>query len=243
MNEELILYYVNLLILQYKVKSKANLTTAAIVESSMIYDLIREVENGYNLDTAIGAQLDVLAKYVSATRIVAVNLPLERDYWGVVDYDEVPPFTGVAGVVDYTQDPIPDADLLLYDTDLNSSFALSDQELRTIIKLKIIQNNSNHSDKDIDDLINDFFGDNVIFQDQFDMSIDYIFDQQASQLAFIAFEIGALPKPMGVKINLSIVPDIENIFGMLDYNNTMTPSFIEGFLDYTDTPVGGWLTY
>jgi len=70
MNIELIAYYANLLILQYRTKPKAVPTIMALIRAIMFFNIIREVENGYDIETAIGKQLDVIAKYVGAERLV-----------------------------------------------------------------------------------------------------------------------------------------------------------------------------
>ncbi|RPJ58261.1 MAG: DUF2612 domain-containing protein [Dehalococcoidia bacterium] len=66
-DEELIEYYVNLIILQYK-RDKPEAHVRAYVKQLMIFELIQSVKNGYNLDTAVGKQLDVLGKYVGIDR-------------------------------------------------------------------------------------------------------------------------------------------------------------------------------
>jgi len=242
MNEILIAYYVNLLIIQYRSKDKARGHISSIVAGSMIYDLIKAVENGYNIDTAVGVQLDVLAKYVNAGRVVN-RFEFSRIFWGVVDYNEPQPYVDVAGVIDYQQDPIPDAILLSYETDQKPAYTLTDDELREVIKLKIVQNNSNHSTKEIDDLLFMFYGTNVIFNDNLNMTVEYIFDEQLRRIVEIARAENALPKPMAVGLLLTFTPDINNIYGMIDYSNNAIPSFLQGMVDYSSNPFGGWLTY
>ena len=90
MNSELISYYINLLIIQYRNKPNASGTIEALIKSLMIYDLIRSVENGYDVETAVGVQLDVLAKYVGVQR-VSTGLDFERVFF--VSSDEAK-FTG-----------------------------------------------------------------------------------------------------------------------------------------------------
>lgn len=242
MNETLIAYYINLLILQYRTKTKAPLHISNVVRNSMIYDLIRAVENGYDIDTAIGVQLDIIAKYVNAGRVIN-QFDFSRTFWSLVDYNEFEPYVDVAGVIDYNQEPIPDAIMLAYETDQKPAYTLTDDELRQIIKLKIVQNNSNHSPKEIDDLIFSFFGENVIFNDNLNMTIEYIFDEQLRRIIEIAEAENAIPKPMAVGLLLTFTPDIGNIYGMMDYGNNGIPGYLQGSIDYSDDPFGGWLNY
>ena len=156
MNDELISYYANLLIIQYRNKPNARGTILSIINSLMIYDLIRSVENGYDVETSAGVQLDVLAKYVGVSRI-STGVDFARTFFGFVDYDEIPPFPDVTGLISYDDLNPPDSQFLEYDTDEGSIFELTDEELRILIKLKIAQNNSNHSTGEIDDIFNEFF--------------------------------------------------------------------------------------
>lgn len=246
MNAELIAYYANLLILQYRNKPNAMGTIMAIIRSLMIYDLIRAVENGYDIDTAIGAQLDVLAKYTGADRVatgIELIVDFSRTFFGFVDYAEPTPYTGVAGLLPYDELIPPDAQFLKYDTDVQSAYRLTDSELRFLIKLKIGQNNSNHSVGEIDDILEEFFPGQVIFTDNFDMTISYIFDTDVERIAEIAIAQGAIPKPAAVGLEVSFVPDIENIFSLLKYEGGTPPDFSEGFIKYADDPFGSFLTY
>ena len=60
-------YYSNLLILQYHNKPKAKATVEASV--GLIPDnLIQEVANGFNINTAVGKQLDILGQYIGLDR-------------------------------------------------------------------------------------------------------------------------------------------------------------------------------
>lgn len=76
-------YYSNLLILQYHNKPKAKATIEASV--NVLPDgLIQEVLNGFNLDTAVGEQLDILGEYVGIDRGFinegVVSLLSDNDY-------------------------------------------------------------------------------------------------------------------------------------------------------------------
>lgn len=205
MNDELISYYANLLIIQYRNKPNALGTIQEIIRSLMIYDLIRSVENGYDVETAVGVQLDVLAKYAGVER-VSTGVDFTRVFFGSVDYDEIPPYSsGVVGFISYDDLNPPDAQFLEYDTDEGSLFELTDQELRILIKLKIAQNNSNHSTGEIDNILNEFFPGQVVFDDNFDMTISYVFSSSLTRIVSIAISQNAIPKPAGVKLLVGFV--------------------------------------
>lgn len=65
---DVINYYANLLILQYVGKPKAYATIQADAAPVVMGLLPNQVMNAYNLDTAVGVQLDVLGKYVGVNR-------------------------------------------------------------------------------------------------------------------------------------------------------------------------------
>lgn len=63
-------YYADLLILQYKTQPKARATISALTDKVIADGLLMDVINGFNLDTAVGKQLDILGKYIGLSRIV-----------------------------------------------------------------------------------------------------------------------------------------------------------------------------
>ena len=65
-------YYSNLLILQYHNKPKAKATIEASV-GLLPDELIINVINGFDIETAIGAQLDILGEYIGVDRYYLVD--------------------------------------------------------------------------------------------------------------------------------------------------------------------------
>lgn len=239
MDSELILYYVNLLIIQYRTLPKASAHIAALIKQLMIYDLMIQVRDGYNLDDAVGVQLDILGKYLGNDRIITGTV-FTRDYFGLVVYGATAPFDHEP-FIQYG-DTIPDVQWRRYEEDNQSLFTLNDTEYRFFLKLKLIQNYSNASNKEIDLFLEQFFGDDVIFTDRENMTISYIFQDNVERLVTIAVSEGLLPKPATVGLSVAFVPDIENIYTMILYGGT-TPDFGVGFSEYGGTPAGSWLTY
>lgn len=66
--EELSTYYANLLILQYIGKPKAFAMVKAVVTPLIMDQLPVDVQNSFDLSSAVGAQLDVVGKYVGVSR-------------------------------------------------------------------------------------------------------------------------------------------------------------------------------
>ena len=67
-DQDIIAYYANLLILQYREKPKAYATIEALVALAIMNQLPVDVLNGFDFDTAEGDQLDVIGKYVGVSR-------------------------------------------------------------------------------------------------------------------------------------------------------------------------------
>jgi hypothetical protein len=65
---DIVNYYINLLIVQYNNKAKARATVDAVVRPIIMDQLPVQVQNAYNIDTAVGVQLDTIAKYVGVLR-------------------------------------------------------------------------------------------------------------------------------------------------------------------------------
>lgn len=65
---ELINYYADLLILQYREKPNAFATIQDLVEMPIMDQLPLVLQDAFDLDTAVGVQLDTIGKYLGASR-------------------------------------------------------------------------------------------------------------------------------------------------------------------------------
>lgn len=239
-NDDLIAYYTNLLIIQYSGQPNAQATIAAVARSLMINDLIRAVENAYDVNTALGPQLDVLGKYVGVSRQVTGSA-FTRTYFGYTLYGTSPPFAGISGYMKYGDIP-PDVQVRTYQESSQTIYTLTDEEFRTVIKLKIILNFTLSTLKDVDDNLPNYFGGKVIVTDFFNMKISYIFEDSIAKLASIAISEGLVIRPTGVLLITSFTPDINNIFGYKQYGVT-PPTYERGYKVYGVTKAGGWVKY
>lgn len=239
---ELLQYYANLLILQYRTKDKAPEHIKALIKIIMILEVLVDIENGFDIDTSVGAQQDIIGKYLGVNRVVTGS-SFTRNYWGYCEYGDTSPFDfypyTIYGVI------APDVQIRTYEESSQSLYALTDQEFRFVQKMKIIQNNSNHSAYEIDQFIYRYFPEQAIFSDFIDrgnMSIAYIFNESSERIVNILISEDLLPKPAAVAVTVSFVPDINHLFGYSTYSGVY-PDFIYGYIKYGDIPEGGWLTY
>lgn len=68
-DQEIIDYYSNLLILEYLQQPKAYATIQTSVTPFVMDQLPIDVQNAFAIPTAVGVQLDILGKYVGASRV------------------------------------------------------------------------------------------------------------------------------------------------------------------------------
>lgn len=75
-------YYVSRLIFQYATKPNAQRLIALMVKQALMDDLATQVLEGFDVDTAVGAQLDILGKYIGVSRNVGTAiLPGLFSFW------------------------------------------------------------------------------------------------------------------------------------------------------------------
>jgi hypothetical protein len=67
-DQEIINYYANLLIMQYAGLPKAYATIQTLVSGLIANQIFTSVSNGFNIDTAVGVQLDLIGKLNGASR-------------------------------------------------------------------------------------------------------------------------------------------------------------------------------
>lgn len=193
---ELVEYYKDLLIIQYRDKPKARGTVGLFVSKVTFLELLRNIQNAYSIPGAIGPQLDTLAHYVGAERIVD-GVDFIRDYFGYAPYGATAPFA-FSGYIAYGA-PVPDVQIRDYNERFQSSFVLTDEELRTLIKIAIVRNNSNASLYETDALLTEFFGDTIYIEDKMDMDIIYYYKEGAAgRILNVAAALNILPRPAGV---------------------------------------------
>lgn len=192
-------YYAKLLIMQYNNKPRAIATVKAYVAEAVASQIIQQVEDGFDLDTAIGAQLTTLGTYRNAPRVI-YGLSLTKNFFAMPLYSDVDPSNDF-GFALYDVDPIPSWYFALY-ADVNELiYNLSDSDLRTLIKYLAQINSCGFGLGEIDTILFTYFGTYVTLDDNLDMTITYTDDPaDPSNLFAIVESIGALPHPSGVEV-------------------------------------------
>ncbi len=239
-NDSLIEYYVNLLIIQYHDLPLAQAQIRAFVKESLANGIAFDVRDGYSVDTAIGKQLDVLGKYEDINRFYeGENL---NGYFAFTNYDDPTPDPRKRGYQDYADFPNNEGQWLEYSSSLNGTFVLSDDDFRILLRLRIGQNNINHSQAEIDALIFKIFGDTVIADSPGDMIMYYFAPAILTTILTVALQKKVLPKPLAVRLNW-VISGVEPFFGFASYSRI--PVGGTGFTDYADYGIklGSYLDY
>lgn len=231
---DLIAYYVNLLIIQYHNKPKAKATIALYTKELIANAILLQIEEAYNLETAVGRQLDVLGKYEDIDRFYnVINLV---DFFSIPKYADVdastsPPQYGFETYATFDADDDFNG-TLTYDKVISVSNGLPDNYFRTLIKLRIAQNTVNYSDQAINDTMFNFFGTTVRPEDMGNMAMAYFVTGVPTQLIQATLFKKVLLKPMAV--GLFLVTGITGLmFGFETYDGITSP-FAYGFADYAD---------
>lgn len=199
--EELVTYYQNLLIIQYKRSVKAFQTIGALSTEVVADNIYQQVEAAFDVTTAIGNQLDILGAYVGAHRLLANFISSDQfmafPFYANIHADLVVGFAQYADV-----DP-PMGYWLLYVT-IGTSYILTDGQMQSLIQYLIAVHASDHTNASIDLIFEQFFGQYVTLTDNADMTLTYTHDatNDPFQLFAIVDFIGALPHPAGVEINV-----------------------------------------
>lgn len=199
--EELVTYYQNTLIIQYKRSVKAWQTIGALSTEVVANLIYTQVQDAFNLDTAIGNQIDILGTYVGANRFLA-NFTSLNTYFAMPLYSNAGAGS-VVGFAQYSDVVAPVGYWRLYTT-VDVSYSLTDGQMRDLVKYLIAIHGSDTTNASIDLILLEFFGTYVTLTDNEDMTLTYTHDatNDPFQLFKIVDFIGALPAPAGVMINV-----------------------------------------
>lgn len=227
---EIVKNYQDLLIVQYLDKPKARATIELFTKKLLADGIFWEVMDAFDLKKATGIQLDMIGKYVGVDRYFK-GVIMPEDAFVFNDYSLQDPEGLGFGDYDGTAEG---GDFILYSQFASKSQQLSDEDYRLLIKMKIARNNTNHSLYEIATDLYKFFGQQIRFTDNFNMSINYFIGDTIEEITEIAKDKDCLPRPVGVALNLII--DDESYFIMGDYSETSSGF---GFGDYQDQLVEG----
>lgn len=201
--DELKEYYEDLLILQYRNGTKSRGTIGAMV-GEVIADMVSQnVRDAFDLDFAVGAQLDVLGAYRGVPRTL-FGFNLTKTYFEMPDHND--PNLGTA--MGFASANMSDGSITWYwlrAQDINAvAYTMNDNEYRAVIKFAVATQSSSLTLSEIDDICFDFFGAYVTLSDPGTMAIVYNDSpSDPSNLFALVNQAGLLPKPAGVSISVT----------------------------------------
>ena len=88
LKKQLIEYYQDLLIVQYHDKPKAKAMIKAEIEETLANLLDIQVRDAFDVDTAVGVQLDIIGKWVGVDRIFKGQMFDNQAWFSLIRYNE-----------------------------------------------------------------------------------------------------------------------------------------------------------
>lgn len=205
-------YYTNLLIIQYQAKPKTKAFLTSVLKIILANDIILKIRDAYDLETAVGVQLDTLGDYVGVSRTyeIAEN-PDQTLFFGMIDGNNS----------DHVANPQNFCKGFNTTNNLSNWFITSglkvvtmdDTLYRQILKLKIKLNALDHTTESIDEILASLFDGKVILYDTNNMELVYRITE-LNEFIKAVLNKKLLPKPACVGVR-GIIDD-RQFFGMID---------------------------
>lgn len=213
------------LIIQYGQKSNAVATVTAYSEEfELIYDNANILQMAYDLDFAVGKQLDTLGKIVGISRNVPFSVP--KKYFGFDGHLNSCPFGSKFNVV--VSYPFRSRFEIPY-----SDGQLNDNDYRFFIKAKIIKNyatskNIDSGNLSIQNAVDYLFNSKAYIVDNKDMTMTLYIDSSydSSKLTYLE-NLDLLPRPQGVRYNTLVNYQEGITFGFNSNNSSFVSKFNE----------------
>lgn len=193
-------YYANLLIVQYNGKPKAKSTIKTFVDLFFVNMVLMQIRDAFDWTTAVGNQLDIIGKWVGCSRFYNGQLLFAKPYFSLIDWN-YPTDNKQGGFSTYADFNTLQGNVLTYDDIQNSQNRLTDAAYRTMIGLKIIYNNIQHTAKFIDDAIWEYF-EGQVYTTWETQTLIYHYQTDLKEILEVALEKGVLPCPIGCNILL-----------------------------------------
>lgn len=220
-------YYSNLLIYQYRNKPKAKATIELLVKELVENTLIFDIERTFDVETAIGKQLDIIGKYVGVSRAQYKKFGDITKYFSVNDINENILNWSQNGFNDFINDiSLWKEEKFLDYNNQNENYFLDDIQLRYLIKFKIIFNNNVFSIKNIIENLYNYFKTDILIFDNYNMTMIVLLNNQVKELLNIILYNNIFPIPDAIKVYFFNVPNNKKIFGFMDVSYFFSNSIL-----------------
>ena len=196
-------YYADKLLQQYKQLPKANATALLLAKTAVADLLIDDIQNGFTLATAVGPQLDILAKYIGVNRGGHV-LPGTTfwSYWNDAESGSSNPYNADTGALNgdiYTPDTTQDLP--------NSSY--TDAQMTFVLPLKVALNHFNGTFAWIQSYLAKYLPTVTVVDNWATVAMSISYTISAADLSLLPLSstdlLNYLPHPMGCDSTLTVV--------------------------------------
>lgn len=185
-------YYADLLIIQYRNKPNARKTIKLGANIYLADGLVFELNNVLDIDTAQGAQLDLIGKILGCDRNI-YGLNFDTPYFSFEK-------TNAYGFSD--KDALSEGFWKSYFNSVGSAYALPDEDYRLLLKFKAAYNLRYGSMGELDFIYHQFFGDSFQMVNNQDLSVTYEVQPNLSLALQAAILLGYLQPPMGISYTI-----------------------------------------
>jgi len=184
--------YTTLITSEYQNSPDFVALVGALTNSGINAEVVDAIPAAFDLDSAVGVQLDVIGQWVGVSRVV--NQVLLVGYFGFADDQAALPF-GELGV--------PNVGGRFYELgeDFAGTTVLADIEYRTVLRAKIIKNRYDGGQFELEQAMADLFGMSATITDNGTLNLTINVGGPVSQTdqALVA-TYDLLPRPGGVAI-------------------------------------------
>lgn len=236
---DVIAYYQQRLIAQYRDQPKARATVGIAVKQAVGDLLAFQVLNGFDLDTAVGPQLDIIGQYVGVSR--QIGDPIPKPYFSFDSYSNSTPVT--LGMQSYTDAGVNAGVLWPGYSDAGAAnTALPDDQYRYVIRLQIVLNSCDGTTYGIQKYLDTMLGDQITVRDNQNMSATYVLGHALPVTTGVIKQF--LPVPLGVAVGYEEMEAgaSSNVANATQY--VYSPAMVTVYSPYvTITPVGGTAPY
>ena len=164
---------------------------------------IFQVRDAFNIENAIGAQLDIIGEWVGINRFYEGQLFDFHPWFSLIDWNDPNPDSLQGGFSTFETFNELEGGFLDYQNINPTQNKMPDETFRTLIKLKIIKNNINHTAKSIDDAIYEVFGGNVYtVWDLEARELIFYYASEYNNILEVARRKNLLPYPPAISIRL-----------------------------------------
>lgn len=188
-------YYANLLIIQYRNKPKARATIKLGADLYLSDGLVWDIGNVLDIDTAIGAQLDLIGKILGQSRNIP-GLVIDKPFFSFEKEDAY----GFS-----TADELSEGYWKNYRNSVGSVYNLSDYSYRILLKFKAMYNVRRASMAFMYDMYYRAFGNEIKMINNQDLTVTYEVSNNYSEAVAAALHLKLIEPCMGVDYSISYV--------------------------------------